>query len=74
MQQAGHDPQSGFSPEKKGICRAGLELLDPEEAITERAAADQATALQPAVPEICLARKSDETLCFSGLSMLNSVI
>lgn len=67
MQQVGLDPQSSFSPEKEGICRAGLELLDPEEAITERAAIDQTTALQPPVPENCPARESDETIALHWL-------
>lgn len=74
MQQVRLDPQSSFSPEKEGICRAGLELLDPEETITKWATTDQTTALQSAVPEICPACESDETLRFSGLKMLNNVI
>lgn len=74
MQQVGLDPQSSFSAEKEGICRAGLELLDPEETIAQRAAADQTTALQLTVSEKCPACESDETLRFSGLKMLSNVI
>lgn len=53
--QVTNHPEPGVGPEEKGVCGAGPELLDAEEAVQERAPAHQAPPDEPAVSEECTA-------------------